>query len=46
MDIFWNHTMPEGVGGITLGIFGWGYAAGTWEPLAYTRASSAEATLY
>ena len=25
-----------------LGIFGWGYAAGTLEPLAYIRASSAE----
>ena len=30
-----------GEGG-TLGIFGWGCAAGTLEPLAYTRASSAE----
>ena len=30
-----------GVGG-TLGISGWGYAAQTLEPLAYTRASSAE----
>ena len=29
-------------GGDTLGIFGWGCAAGTLEPLAYTRASSAE----
>jgi len=29
-------------GGGTLGISGWGYAAGTLEPLAYTRASSAE----
>ena len=29
-------------GGGTLGIFGWGCAAGTLEPLAYTRASSAE----
>ena len=26
----------------TLGISGWGCAAGTLEPLAYTRASSAE----
>ena len=41
-----HFSMPEGVGGITLGIFGWGYAAGTQEPLAYTRASLAEATLY
>ena len=28
--------------GGTLGIFGWGCAAGTLEPLTYTRASSAE----
>ena len=41
-----SFSMPEWVGGITLGIFGWGYAAGTQETLAYTRASSAEATLY
>ena len=32
---------PAGGGG-TLGIFGWGCAAETLEPLAYTRASSAE----
>ena len=31
---------PEGGG--TLGISGWGCAAGTLEPLTYTRASSAE----
>ena len=31
-----------GGGGYTLGIFGWGCAAGTLEPLAYTTASSAE----
>ena len=31
---------PVGVG--TLGISGWGCAAGTLEPLTYTRASSAE----
>ena len=31
-----------GGGGGTLGIFGWGCAAGTLEPLAYTRATSAE----
>ena len=31
-----------GGGGGTLGIFGWGCAAGTLEALAYTRASSAE----
>ena len=29
-------------GGDTLGISGWGCAAGTLEPLTYTRASSAE----
>ena len=29
---------PEG----TLGLFGWGCAAGTLEPLAYTRASSSK----
>ena len=31
-----------GRGGSTLGISGWGCAAGTLEPLTYTRASSAE----
>ena len=31
-----------GGGGCTLGISGWGCAAGTLEPLTYTRASSAE----
>ena len=31
-----------GPGGSTLGISGWGCAAGTLEPLAHTRASSAE----
>ena len=31
-----------GGGGVTLGIFWWGCAAGTLEPLAYTRATSAE----
>ena len=31
-----------GEGGGTLGISGWGCAAGTLEPLAYTKASSAE----
>ena len=34
-----GYLMP---GGGTLGIPGWGCAAGTLEPLAYTRASSAE----
>ena len=33
---------PEGGGGGTLGLFGWECAAGTLEPLAYTRASSSE----
>ena len=31
-----------GGGGYTLGIFGWGCAAGTLEPLVYTTASSPE----
>ena len=36
-------TLPGGGGGGgTLGISGWGCAAGTLEPLTYTRASSAE----
>ena len=33
---------PRGGGGGTLGISGWECAAGTLEPLTYTRASSAE----
>ena len=33
---------PPPRGGGTLGISGWGCAAGTLEPLSYTRASSAE----
>ena len=32
----------DGGGGDTLGLFGWGCAAGTLDPLAYTRASSSE----
>ena len=36
---FLRHFNP---GGGTLGISGWGCPAGTLEPLAYTRASSAE----
>ena len=32
----------QGGGGGTLGISGWGCAAGTLEPLIYTRASSAK----
>ena len=36
-----------GGGGGSLGILGWGCAAGSLEPLAYTRAYSSEfATLY
>ena len=34
--------MSRTPGGGTLVISGWGCAAGTLEPLAYTRASSAE----
>ena len=34
--------LDPGGGGGTLGISGWGCAAGTLEPLTYTRASSAE----
>ena len=43
-----NHRVMDSVGrfdpegGGTLGISGWGYTAGTLEPLTYTRASSAE----
>ena len=38
-----NHVFDRrGPGGGTLGISGWGCAAGTLERLAYTRASSAE----
>ena len=39
----------EGGGGVTLGISGWGCAAGTLEPLTYTRATIVQlnfATLY
>ena len=40
------NTSPFGAkgpgGGVTLGISGWGCAAGTLDPLTYTRASSAE----
>ena len=35
-------SVVSGPGGGTLGISGWGFAAGTVEPLTYTRASSAE----
>ena len=36
------YKMDTPGGGGTLGISGWGCAAGTLEPLTYTRASSAE----
>ena len=40
-------TRPGGWGRGTLGIFGWGCAAGSLEPLAYTKARSSEfSTLY
>ena len=35
-----NILLPPGGG--TLGLFGWGCAAGTLEPLAYTKASLSE----
>ena len=41
----WGYTeilIPGGGGGGTLGLFRWGCAAGSLEPLAYTRASSSE----
>ena len=34
--------VPGEGGGGTLGLFGWGCAAGILEPLAYTRASASE----
>ena len=37
-----NTKLERSPGGGTLGISGWGCAAGTLEPLTYTRASSAE----
>ena len=40
LELF-TRWQPRGWGG-TLVIFGWGCAAGTLEPLAYTRASSSE----
>ena len=45
MPLFWlflNDQRSPGGGGGTLGISGWGCAAGILEPLTYTRASSAE----
>ena len=41
MDIFGTDS-PGGEGGGTLGISGWGCAAGSLEPLTFTRASSVE----
>ena len=42
IDITVIRDCNPGGGGGTLGISGWGCAAGTLEPLTYTRASSAE----
>ena len=39
---FDNGVVGDNPGGGTLGISWWGCAAGTLEPLTYTRASSAE----
>ena len=43
-EVFYEEKSPGGWGGRggTLGISGWGCAAGTLEPLTYTRASLAE----
>ena len=40
--IFAQQAYKKPGGGGTLGISGWGCAAGTLEPLTYTRASSAK----
>ena len=37
-----SHGGGVGEGGGTLATFGWGCAAGTLKPLAYTRTSSGE----
>ena len=42
MIITVNQVSSARGGGGTSEISGWGYAAGTLEPLTYTRASSAE----
>ena len=39
---WWERGINPPVGRGTLKLFGWGCAAGTLEPLAYTRASSSE----
>ena len=41
-NLFDSFHSAAGRGGGPLGISGWGYAAGTPEPLTYTRAISAE----
>ena len=41
-DIILQALTLGGRRGGTLGLFGWGCAAGTLEPLAYTGASSSE----
>ena len=40
VTIYLERLRPRGQA--TLGLFGWGCAAGTMEPLAYTRASSSK----
>ena len=42
VDCWLRCRLSVNPGGGTLGMSGWGCAAGTLEPLAYTRASSAE----
>ena len=41
-NLLLSYSLAPGGEGGTLGISGWGCAAGTLEPLTYTRASSAE----
>ena len=43
-DFSVGHPYPGGGGG-TLGISGWGCAAGTLEPLTYTRATTPDKTV-
>ena len=40
--VHWTIISSRGEGDFILGIFGWGFTAGTLEPLAYTRDSSIE----
>ena len=42
LEILQGPEVPGGGGGCTLGISGWGCAAGTLELLTFTRASSAK----